>query len=146
MPVDRRHDAALRQRLEALVTRLQDAQLQTPLSDGWTVAAVLAHLAFWDQRAAFMVELWKRQGLSPSEADAEAINNAMKPQWLALAPRVAADLAASAARSADAALDTAPPELIEQIAARGSINVSRANHRTEHLDEIERTLAREVGA
>jgi hypothetical protein len=143
MPVDRRHDAASRQRLEALVTRLQDSELRTPLADGWTVAAVLAHLAFWDQRAAYLVERWKRHGFGPSEMDVEAVNNAMKPQWLALQPRSAADLAISAARSADTALDSASPELLEQIdASGGSINVSRAHHRTEHLDEIERALGR----
>jgi Mycothiol maleylpyruvate isomerase N-terminal domain len=54
MSVDRSYVAlntAERARLEAVVGRLTDADLKRPLAAGWTVAAVLAHLAFWDQRA-----------------------------------------------------------------------------------------------
>ena len=38
-----------RRRLEALVGKLDDATLSRPMPDGWTVAGVLAHLAFSDQ-------------------------------------------------------------------------------------------------
>jgi hypothetical protein len=44
-----------RQRLQVLVARLDDAELAYPLGDEWTVAAVLAHLAFWDRRAAILL-------------------------------------------------------------------------------------------
>jgi hypothetical protein len=141
MSTDRTQDSAERARLEALVQRLTDAQLGTTLNDGWTVAAVLAHLAFWDHRAANLVERWQRQGIGRSDADVDAINDAAKAQWLALPPRVAAQQAVDAARAADAALDAAP-DLVEQIVAIGyPINPSRAVHRREHLDEIERALA-----
>jgi predicted protein tyrosine phosphatase len=143
MSVDRSQDAPERRRLEALVNQLSDSDLPKPLPDGWTIAGVLAHLAFWDQRAAFLVERWQRQGVGRSDADVEAVNNAAKPQWLALPPRVAAAQAVEAARTADAALDAAPLALIDQIVAVGSpINVSRAAHRREHLDDIERALSR----
>lgn len=142
MSSDRSADAPERQRLEALVARLGDADLSKSLSDGWTVAAVLAHLAFWDRRAAVLVERWRRGGVSMSQVDVDVVNDAAKADWLALPPRVAAQQAVEAARQADAALDAAP-ELIEQIVAIGyPINVSRAVHRKEHLDEIERALAR----
>jgi hypothetical protein len=140
MSAHRSQDAAERRRLEALVDQLSDGELATPMADGWTVAAVLAHLAFWDRRAANLVERWQRQGVGPSMADVDAINDAGKLQWLALPPRVAAAQAVDAARAADAALD-AVPEMIEQIVAIGyPINVSRAAHRREHLDAIERAL------
>ncbi len=142
MSTDRTQDRPERQRLETLVQRLTDAELGTALTDGWTVAAVLAHLAFWDRRAANLVERWLRQGIGRSDADVDAINDAAKAQWLALPPRVAAQQAVDAARAADAALDAAP-DLVEQIVAIGyPINPSRAVHRREHLDEIERSLAR----
>jgi len=142
MSTDRTQDSAERERLQALVQRLTDAELGTTLNDGWTVAAVLAHLAFWDRRAANLVERWLRQGIGRSDADVDAINDAAKAQWLALPPRVAAQQAAEAARTIDAALDAAP-DLVEQIVAIGyPINPSRAVHRREHLDEIERALAR----
>jgi hypothetical protein len=37
--------------LTTWVNTLTDDQLAHPLDAGWTVAGVLAHLAFWDQRA-----------------------------------------------------------------------------------------------
>ena len=142
MSTDRTQDSAERERLQALVQRLTDAELGTTLNDGWTVAAVLAHLAFWDRRAANLVERWLRQGIGRSDADVDAINDAAKAQWLALPPRAAAQHAVEAARTIDAALDAAP-DLVEQIVAIGyPINPSRAVHRREHLDEIERALAR----
>jgi hypothetical protein len=142
MPMDRSQDTRERQRLEALVRRLSDPELTRQMDDGWTVAAVLAHLAFWDRRAAVLVERWRRTGVGRSEAEADAINDAAKAQWLALPPRVAAEQAVEAARAIDAALDAAP-DLVEQIVRSGSpVNVSRAVHRREHLDQIERALAR----
>jgi len=141
MSADRTEDGPERQRLEALVQRLTDAELGTALSDGWTVASVLAHLAFWDRRAVILVERWRKQGIGRSDADIDAINDAAKADWLALPPRVAAHQALEAARAIDAALDAAPA-LVEQIVAIGyPINPSRAVHRREHLDEIERALA-----
>jgi len=142
MSTDRAQDGPQRQRLEALVQRLTDAELGTALNDGWTVAAVLAHLAFWDRRALNLVERWQQKGIGRSDADVDAINDAAKAQWLALPPRVAAQQAVEVARAVDAALDAAP-DLVEQIVAIGyPINPSRAVHRREHLDEIERALAR----
>jgi hypothetical protein len=139
--IDRSRDSQERQRLEALVARLSDSQLRTPMPDGWTVASVLAHLAFWDQRAALLLARWQRDGVSPSDADADVINDAAKAQWLALPPRVAAQQAVDAAWAADSALDGASPELLQQIVDLGSpISVQRSFHRAEHLDEIERSL------
>lgn len=54
MTLDRSHIAANdaeRERLRSLVSRMSDADLRRPMPDGWTVAAVLAHVGFWDARA-----------------------------------------------------------------------------------------------
>jgi hypothetical protein len=111
------------------------------MDDGWTVAAVLAHLAFWARRAAVLVERWGWTGVGRSEAEADVITDAATAQWLALPPRVAAEQAVAAARAIDAALDAAP-DLVEQIVRSGSsVNVSRAVHRREHLDQIVRSSA-----
>ena len=64
---------------------------------GWTVAAVLAHIGFWDARAIFFLDRWGR-GIEPSTADYDPadvhwINDSAKPLCLALPPRDAADLA-----------------------------------------------------
>src|SRR5438477_2406837 len=133
-----------RRRLEALVGKLDDAALSRTMPDGWTVAGVLAHLAFWDQRIVTFIEL-KRGVKIPAEdpIDVEWINEAAKPTQLALPPRRAATLAVETARAIDQAVAALSDELLAKNAAAGSpINLRRAEHRREHLDEIEQALAR----
>lgn len=150
MPTDPREperDAAERARLESLLTRLSDAQLARSLDDGWTIGAVLGHLAFWDRRAAFLVGRWQREQRGPVRTedigDVHVVNEALLPTWRALEPRAAADEALAAAEAADRALASASPELIEQVVSAGfAIDPVRAHHRQEHLDEIERALSR----
>ena len=134
-----------RRRLEALVGQLDDAALSRALPAGWTVAGVLAHLAFWDQRIVLLVELLRRGATVPVEdpLHVDWINDAAKPMQLALPPRRAATLAVETARAADHAVATLSDELLATNAAAGSpINLLRAEHRREHLDEIEETRAR----
>jgi hypothetical protein len=134
-----------RHRLEGLVARLDDAALAQAMPAGWTVAAVLAHLAFWDQRIVVLVDLLQRGAALPPEvaADVDWINDAAKPLQLALPPRGAARLAVDSARAADHAVAALSDALLARNAAAGSpINVLRAEHRREHLDEIEQALAR----
>jgi hypothetical protein len=134
-------------RLEALVNKLGDRELSRPLEAGWTVAGVLAHLAFWDYRIVTLLDAWGADGRgTPPPAYHEAavnwINDAGKPLCLGLPPRVAARLAVEAAIAADkrvAGLSEA--QLAANAAAGRPISVLRAEHRREHLDEIERALA-----
>jgi hypothetical protein len=135
-----------RRRLEALVGKLDDAALSRPMPDGWTVAGVLAHLAFWDQRIVTFIDFMKRGTKVPDDdpIDVEWINEAVKPTQLALPPRRAATLAVETARKIDQAVATLSDELLAKNAAAGSpIMLRRAAHRREHLDEIERVLARD---
>jgi hypothetical protein len=137
-----------RRRLEALVARLDDAGLSRAMPEGWTVAGVLAHLAFWDERILLLLELLKRGAPIPveKEEDVHWINDAAKPAQLALPPRRAATLAVETARAADHAVATLPDELIARNAAAGSpINLVRAGHRREHLDEIAQALELQGG-
>ena len=134
-----------RHRLEALVGKLDDGALSRAMPAGWTVAGVLAHLAFWDQRIVLLVELLKRGATVPMELpiDVDWINDAAKPMQLAVPPRRAATLAVETARASDRAVATLSDELLaKNAAAGGPINVLRAAHRREHLDEIEQALAR----
>ena len=147
MNVDRSYVArnnAERARLEALVARLTDADLKRPLAAGWTVAGVLAHLAFWDQRAFILLDRWQREGVTPppdDEASIDWINDAAKPMFLALPPRRAAELAVAIAEVADRKAESLSDELVTRNAAAGTpVTLTRANHRREHLDEIERGL------
>jgi hypothetical protein len=134
-----------RRRLEALVGKLDDAALSRPMPGGWTVAGVLAHLAFWDQRIPTLIELLERGERVPEENPiaVEWINAAAKPAQLALLPRRAATLAVETARTVDAAVAAMSDELLAKNAAAGSpIKLQRSEHRREHLDEIEQALAK----
>jgi hypothetical protein len=134
-------------RLEALVGKLGDRELSRPLEAGWTVAGVLAHLAFWDYRIVTLLDAWGADGRgTPPPAYDEAavnwINDAGKPLCLGLPPRVAARLAVDAAIAADARVaGLSEAQLAANAAAGRPISVLRAEHRREHLDEIERALA-----
>lgn len=131
-------------RLKALVARCSDADLAKPMPAGWTVAGVLGHLAFWDQRILELLQRWEQQGIAPStevETDIDWINDAGKPLMLALPPRKAAELAIAIAEATDRKVATLADDLVARNAAAGSpLNLSRAEHRGEHLDEIERVL------
>lgn len=150
MAVDRSyvvHNDAQRRRLRALVDRLTDEDLRRPLAAGWTVAGTLAHLAFWDQRALVLLEAWKGKAPAAVPADFEDemvdwINDAAKPLCLALAPREAARLAVAIADEADRAVAALSDEMVAAATARRTgVYVLRAEHREEHLNEIERALA-----
>ena len=147
MPVDRSHDTETdveRQRLRSLVERLSDKDLGRPMPDGWTVSAVLAHIAFWDARAIYFIDKWGPSG-EPSTyepEDTDATNDAAKPLCLALPPRAAAQLALRVAEEADGKVKALRDEMLAKIRAKGNppFNLSRAIHRKEHLDEIEHLL------
>jgi hypothetical protein len=133
-------------RLQALVARLSDAELGRALDAGWTVAGVLGHLAFWDQRTVVLLDQWDRDGTSAAprmldEADVDWINDASKPFLLALPPRRAAELAVAIAAAADARVAALADDRVTANAAAGApVNLVRAEHRREHLDQIEQAL------
>ncbi|MBM3947974.1 MAG: hypothetical protein FJ312_01785 [SAR202 cluster bacterium] len=70
-------NASQRRRLEALVSRLTDDDRD--VGNSWTIAASLAHLAFWDRRAALLLRRWERKGPQPDEPDVDLLNEALLP-------------------------------------------------------------------
>ena len=136
---------ATRSRLRALVARLSDADLARPMPAGWTVASVLAHVAFWDQRILVLLDRWEQ---SPSTvprdingADVDWVNDATKALLLVMPPRRAAELTVATAEAVDARVAALPDALLARNEAAGSpLSMTRAAHRREHLDEIERVL------
>ena len=132
-----------RERLKALVTRLSDADLRRAVGDGWTIAATLAHVAFWDQRVLRLLDRFERQGIGPSQhpPDVDAINDAAQALCLAIEPRVAVQLALDSAAQVDARLESLSDAMLAQLTAAGApIKLLRAEHREYHLDEIESVL------
>lgn len=151
MAIDRSYVAkndAERARLRGLVARCTDEALARPTLGGWTVAGVLAHLAFWDQRIVTLVDAWRRAGAAavPAALDAsnvDWINDAAKPLCLALPPRRAAEIALDVADRVDALVAALPDDFVARNAAAGHpVNLLRAEHRQDHLDELERVVAR----
>lgn len=136
-----RNDAE-RAQLQTLVDRLCDVDLGHLLSDGWTVSAVLAHIAFWDRRTLASLEEWEQHGVRGSLSDWDAINASTLREWLATPPRDAGQQAVAAA-AVDQKIAAPSDELIEAILDSGRVRpLDRSIHRREHLDEIERELAR----
>jgi DinB family protein len=138
-------------RMRSLVESMSDDELAEPMDAGWTVAGVLAHLAFWDHRVVTLVDQWGADGKgtppdSPGSYDEWAvdwINDAAKPLILALPPRVAAQVAIDAAVAADTRVAALSDELLAENERKGLyINPLRADHRQEHLDEIEQMRSR----
>lgn len=127
--------------LRALVARLEDADLRRDVGDGWTVAMVLAHLAFWDGRAAQVAERWLANG-APDEApiDVPSANDGMKPLLAAVPPLEAARLVLDAAERVDALVAQYSPALVEAASTGSAIRGNRSEHRLEHVEQIEAVL------
>lgn len=144
---DRSHDVetdAERERLRSMIKGMSDKDLSRPMPAGWTVAAVLAHIGFWDARAIYWLDKWAT-GVPPSPYEPEntdAVNDSAKPLCLALRPRDAAQLSLRLAEEADGKVKALSDAMLAQIRAMGDppFNLSRAIHRKEHLDEIEQEL------
>lgn len=135
-------NAKSRQRLEVLAARLTEQDLVLTTSYGWTIAALLAHLAFWDQRMIAILRRWKESGFDESPIDSAAINDALKPLCNAITPRIAVELSMSSARMIDDELETLTSEFYEQIqkqveATSTQFRFIRALHRNDHLNDIE---------
>ena len=132
-----RENAHLRQ----LVEGLSEQDLRLPLEAGWTVSAVFAHLAFWDQRAITLIKKWKMEGVGPSAMDTDVVNEATLPLCLAIPPRQAAALAVALADEVDTTIANLTPEMVEAIQVKGTmVKLRRADHRRAHLREIEKAL------
>src|ERR1700739_1806349 len=118
MSVDRSHvslNDTERARIEALVKGRSDADLGRAMPAGWTVAGVLAHLAFWDQRALVLLERWEKEGVEPPPGAAAPVggtNEAAKPLFLALPPRRAAEVALAVAEAVDRKVATLADDLV----------------------------------
>lgn len=115
------------------------------VNEHWTVAGVLGHIAFWDGCALFLARKLKRDGaLAASDAepdDVDWINDAARPLIHAIRPRQAAEVALRIAEETDEFVAALSPELVAKIDDTCPLNLVRAGHRGEHLDEIEAALA-----
>src|SRR6185436_14787544 len=127
-------------RIRALAARLTDAEMQQPVGEHWTVAIALAHLAFWDRRVMYVLDMTERDNtLFIPEIDI-FVNDLSLPLWAAIPPREAARIAIETAEALDRRLEDFSPALLEQLYAYNKRWVVRALHRGEHLEEVDAAL------
>jgi DinB family protein len=130
-------------RLRALVERLDDDALTTPVNEYWTVAGVLGHIAFWDVRVlVFADKIDRGEPWVPSDDEPEGdwLNDSTRPLIHAIAPRAAAELAVRIAEETDARVAKLPLDRLFPRDPKSPVYAVRADHRGEHLDEIESAL------
>ena len=134
-----------RRRLQALARQLSNEDLARSTDYSWTVAALLAHLAFWDQRMIMIVQRWLTEGFDESPIDSAVVNDSLRVICHALEPRTAVQLCLSSAAAVDAELENLSPELVKQLedhaaATQTQFRMNRSLHRNAHLDDIEKLL------
>jgi hypothetical protein len=132
-----------RQRLQHFVDTVTDDQLAQTVDGDWTVSAFLAHIAFWDRRAAGLLRRVQQGNLTPSPVDLDSINESALHQWRLIPPRAAAQEALAAAEEVDRLATALTPDLLTAMRdAKSDLRYDRSNHRNAHLDQIERALGR----
>jgi DinB superfamily len=133
-----------RERLRALVERLDEETLRAAVNDSWSVAGVFGHIAFWDARVlALSAKVERGEPFSPDDnepEDVDWINDASRPLIHAIPPLEAAQLALRIAEETDARVATLPPDRLWPTDPESPLYAVRASHRGEHLDEVEEAL------
>ena len=129
------------ERMRSLAASLTDEELQHPVGEHWTVAIVYAHLAWWDRRVMYVLDMTDESGeLFIPEIDI-FVNDLSLPLWAAVPPRRAVEIALDEAEKLDRRLAAYPRQLLELIYDYNPRWVVRALHRGEHLGEAEAALA-----
>jgi hypothetical protein len=127
-------------RIRALAAGLSDEDMQHRVGEHWTVAIALAHLAFWDRRVMYVLDMTEHDGkVFIPEIDI-FVNDLSLPLWAAIPPRAATRIAIETAEALDKRLEVYPPALLEEIYNTNQRWVVRALHRNEHLDEVDAAL------
>ncbi|HEX9269732.1 MAG TPA: DinB family protein [Candidatus Limnocylindria bacterium] len=135
---------ASRERMRTAIGRIGGDGLRREVPGGWTAAALLAHLGFWDR---LTLARWKqRLGSGPplmtlDDRLADVLNDAGLPAWRALEPEEAVRQALEAAEAVDALVAGLPGALVSEAHAQGASRlVDRSLHRGEHLAQLERPI------
>ncbi len=110
-----------RDRLRHVAVTADEAMLLRRIGVHWTVAAALAHLAFWDRWVVARWDQYDREGAIQDLPDCilNLANAAGLPEWLALPPRTAATLALEAADVVDRRIAALTTEAVAHALATG---------------------------
>ena len=128
-------------RLRRFAATVTPDQLPQEVVAGWTVAALLLHMAFWDRRAGLLLARWMESGVEDSPIDSDIVNDSLKEMLLAVPIEIVPRLALAAAEEVDRAIAGLPASMLSEIEGRDvHVRLDRAHHRNQHLDEIEKSL------
>ena len=131
---------ASKERMRALAERLTDEEMLTKVGEHWTVAIVFAHIAWWDRRVMYVLDMTEKDGkLFIPEIDI-FVNDLSLPLWAAVPPREAVRIAMETAEELDQRLEEYSLALLEEIYDYNKRWVIRALHRNEHLGEADAAL------
>ncbi len=143
MPLDPAYkdlNHASTERIKKLAASLSDDEMQTRVGEHWTVAIALAHIAFWDRRVLYVLDMTSKDGkLFIPEIDI-FVNDLSLPLWAVIPPHEAARIAIETSEELDKRLEVYPQGLLEEIFNYNKRWVIRALHRNEHLDEVDAVL------
>jgi DinB superfamily len=143
MPLDPAYqdlNRAARERIRDMAHRLTDEELLTKVGEHWTVGIVFAHLAFWERRVMYVLDMTERDGkLFIPEIDI-FVNDLSLPLWAAVPGREALRIALEECEAVDERLEEYDPALLEALYNYNKRWVVRALHRNEHLDEADVAL------
>jgi len=140
-----KQNAKSTERLAKLVKSLTEKELKLVIyKEGWTIAAALAHIAFWDERRRLVLKVWKKKGVKPIVHIDDIVNDILIPFLLAIPVRKAAELAVTAARALDKDLAALSPRMVKAIEVLDDeVALNRADHRNSHIDKIEAFLKKQ---
>ncbi|MPM58569.1 hypothetical protein SDC9_105400 [bioreactor metagenome] len=131
-----------RNELINFVNSLSQAQLYQELPAGWNVLAVLAHLAFWDQRAITLLNKWQKEGISASPNDTDVVNETTRSFFRVLDPERGKQLVLATAQEIDQKIESMPVAFYNDVIVKGTtVHLNRAEHRRMHIEEIKQALA-----
>ena len=131
---------ASRERIRGLAERLTDEEMQTRVGEHWTVGIVFAHIAWWDRRVIYVLDMTEKDSkLFVPEIDI-FFNDLSLPLWAVVPPREAVRIAIETSETLDKRLEEYSPALLEEIYNYNKRWGIRALHRGEHLDEADAAL------
>jgi hypothetical protein len=136
---------AAHRELADLIAQLDERSFHLAAGSGWTVSALLCHLAFWDRLALSCLKQWQSGGQAPtrlSPQSIDSINEAVQAISQAVPGPTAAKLALDSAAAVDSLVEGIAGELCGQIVSTGFERLLRRSlHRREHLRKIKEALS-----
>ena len=130
-----------RERLYKLCQSLTETDLRRSISNDWTVATKLVHLAFWDRYYLALLNDWEKYGFKDIKTQVNAINQAVLALSHPIPLNAVISLVNDAALAIDKKVESLDINLAKVIKESGHERIlMRYMHRQEHLEQIEQAL------